>query len=255
MHTCLRVTNLLTRKKCFQASLTAVEFYSRRSNSKNPDVYKVVGSEAVGEYKNAFASSPNWELLMPPGYRFYLPGGVGPAWQNTATTLNLDDLQVTLSFQKNRGKAIVITNIAATMECVAQECPMLLRQGVLEMFPGLASPGMQLTVVTLIQKMRGADVEELSKQFILAARDICSKLKQAGYAADFVNPFSGRPFVGAFQNQVGDVPKEFACLALRINKQANCQVIMEHKNNREFVGSLFTNAPASMLFLQEVLDQ
>ncbi|KAJ8898500.1 hypothetical protein PR048_003860 [Dryococelus australis] len=76
----------------------------------------------------------------------------------------------------------------------------------------------------------------LCYQFVLAARDICSKLKQAGYAADFINPFSGRPFIGTFQNPAGDVSKEFSCSAFRINKQANCRVITEHKGNREFLG-------------------
>lgn len=31
-------------------------------------------------------SPPNWELLNPQGYRFYLPGGVAPAWYDPSST-------------------------------------------------------------------------------------------------------------------------------------------------------------------------
>jgi hypothetical protein len=67
--------------------------------------------------------------------------------------------------------------------------------GVLELFSGADVFG-QLTVVTLTQSSKPAaagdtETEVLTKQFVLAAQDICSKLKMAGYWADFINPFSG----------------------------------------------------------------
>lgn len=57
--------------------------------------------------------------------------------------------------------------------------------GVYELFAGAEVYG-QLTVVTLSQKPRSktshsdVETEQLAKQFLLAAQDICSKLKMAG---------------------------------------------------------------------------
>lgn len=42
---------------------------------------------------NSIGTSPNWELLAPRGYRFYMPGNVGPAWHDTVTTAHLEEFQ------------------------------------------------------------------------------------------------------------------------------------------------------------------
>lgn len=34
--------------------------------------------------------NPNWELLTPQGFRFYLPGNSGPAWQDVHTSANIN---------------------------------------------------------------------------------------------------------------------------------------------------------------------
>lgn len=33
--------------------------------------------------------NPNWELLAPQGFRFYLPGNSGPAWQDAYSSANI----------------------------------------------------------------------------------------------------------------------------------------------------------------------
>ncbi|CAG2069072.1 unnamed protein product, partial [Timema podura] len=81
----------------------SISFYSKRSSSKNSDtVYKIVKvRDGVNDFDDsaAFGPSPNWELLGPPGYRFYMPGNVGPAWQNASTTVQLDDLRVSFKYE------------------------------------------------------------------------------------------------------------------------------------------------------------
>nr|CAD7403256.1 unnamed protein product [Timema poppensis] len=183
----------------------------------------------------AFGPSPNWELLGPPGYRFYMPGNVGPAWQNASTTVQLDDLHVSFKYEKPRGKTTVFTSTTTAMDCIAQECPMLLRQGVMELFPAMDVGNSNLTVVSLMQKVRGNEIEELAKHFVLAAQDICSKLKQAGFWADFINPFSGRPYLSPSNSLHYETDARFRCLGFHINEQANCKVISELKGARSFV--------------------
>lgn len=123
-----------------------------------------------------FGANPNWELLAPRGFRFYLPGSVGPGWLDASTTAQvetrsiiLDDensienlMEATNSLPKNSsptesasdssGENLLELN-RPILHCVAQECPMLLRKGIMELFPGcmeINSP--QLTIVTISQK-------------------------------------------------------------------------------------------------------
>lgn len=123
----------------------------------------------------------NWELLMPRGFRFYLPGSVGPAWLDATTTA-----QVKTQFMYNEEEFIEPLNnenryeknvenwktIRPTLDCVAQECPILLRKSIEELFPGSLDVTMShLTIITISQKAnlksmrwrKEAETEKLAK--------------------------------------------------------------------------------------------
>jgi hypothetical protein len=51
---------------------------------------------------NSIGTSANWELLAPRGYRFYMPGSVGPAWHDVYTTSHVHELQMEASHQRNK---------------------------------------------------------------------------------------------------------------------------------------------------------
>jgi hypothetical protein len=46
---------------------------------------------------NSIGTSPNWELLAPRGYRFYMPGSVGPAWHDVYTTTHTHKFELATS--------------------------------------------------------------------------------------------------------------------------------------------------------------
>ena len=46
---------------------------------------------------NTIGTSANWELLAPRGYRFYMPGSVGPAWHDVYTTAHVHKFELATS--------------------------------------------------------------------------------------------------------------------------------------------------------------
>jgi len=249
--------------KCRSISKTVCAFYSRRSDSKNADSFKAVKPRKSTDEisNNSIGTSPNWELLAPRGYRFYMPGSVGPAWHDVYTTAHLHKFELATSPARSKKTPEYI------MECVAQHCPLLLRRGVLEMFPGIDIGGSDLTIVTLSQKTTanltntGHEVEtereRVTKFFVLAAQEVCMKLRLAGYWADFINPFSGRPFLTPFPSAAFcETDGRRNSLNFQINDRGNCKIISgDRENSHSFVGSLFTTAPASAVLLQDILNQ
>jgi len=228
--------------------VTLLALYSRKSNSNHDNSFKIIerkGTESSDEVANAsLGVNPNWELLAPQGFRFYLPGNTGPAWQDQNTTANIAS---SMNLDESNG-----------VDCTVQECPILLRQGVYELFPGSEVFG-QLTVITLAQRAKSSssdsETERLTKQFVLAAQDICAKLKLAGYWADFINPFSGVPYLSPTQrSKLYETDERFRCLGFKIFEKNQCKIIAD-KSSRQFVGSLFTTAPPSTSLLRDILQQ
>ncbi|XP_014294892.1 methylmalonic aciduria and homocystinuria type D homolog, mitochondrial [Microplitis demolitor] len=270
--------------------------YSRRS-AKNTTTYKLVKSNGIdadidnGELDN----NPNWELFGPRGFRFYLPGSIGPGWLDQSTTAQVETRSILLpnndgelddsddfdthgindeiinvykhknnnrtNNSKNRRKCDQSQPI---LHCIAQECPMLLRKGIQELFPSsveAASP--QLTIVTITQKLnprmmrwsKEIETERLAKFFLLAASDICAKLKMFGYWADFINPFSGQPYLNPHKTGVlYKTDERFRCLGFKVNKTNSCKIISHENKGSEFVGSLYTSAPANMDFFKDIMS-
>jgi hypothetical protein len=110
-------------------------------------------------------TNSNWELLTPRGFRFYLPGSVGPAWLDATTTAQVKTQFIDLSNEEEFIESLHNKNgyrrngfrnwkmIRPMLDCVAQECPIVLRKNIEELFPGcLDVTTSHLTIITINQK-------------------------------------------------------------------------------------------------------
>jgi len=153
------------------------------------------------------------------------------------------------------------------LECRAQECPELVKKDFLDLFPDMNLRNSNLTVVTLSQKtindMSGwtedveVEREELIEQFIMVAEEICSVLKKEHYWADFIDPCSGRPYLGQFTSATFfETDERYRHLGFRIEDLGCCKVI-SHKlwGTHVFVGAIFTNAPLNSEILEAALGR
>lgn len=94
----------------------------------------------------------------------------------------------------------------------------------------------------------------LLKQFVIAAREMCSRLRLNGYWADFMNPFSGKPFYSyASGKNLYKIDERFRGLGIKFENHNDCLIISSDKE-AVFTGSVFTNAPTDLGMLQTILD-
>ncbi|XP_014207367.1 methylmalonic aciduria and homocystinuria type D protein, mitochondrial [Copidosoma floridanum] len=245
--------------------------YSRRSD-RNTSSYKLVKSnnDALNEVDNhIFGANSNWELLTPHGFRFYLPGGIGPGWLDSSTTAQVEVYSALVPNVNDRPGSEQKQNIVSRKEtfsilhCTAQECPTLLRKDILELFPNcleVASP--QLTIITISQKSnkkktkwnKENETERLAQHFVLAASDICKKLKMCGYWADFINPFSGQPYSNPHKSStLYTTDQRFRCVGFTVDRQRNCKIISHVTDSKNFIGNLYTNA-TQVDFLKDIMS-
>lgn len=150
-------------------------------------------------------------------------------------------------------------------ECVAFECPELLCRDFQDLFPK-RNLGKELTVLTVTQKTRqdmsawSPDMESereiIIEQFIDLAQALVQRLNAAGYWADFLDPFSGRPFLGAYTNAtMFETDERYRHFGFELEDLGCCKVIRHHTwGSKSFVGCLFTNAPVSSSGLENVLS-
>lgn len=249
--------------KVQQLAKFSVRYYSKRSAPKISDSYKTVKSKRSvnnGD-DNLLSTPPNWELLTPYGYRFFLPGSVGPAWHDATSIAQLGN--VSFSVIDNSDEKITqennIKRIGSTFEFSTQDCPVLLRKGVTELFNGLDFTDSALTIISLSCKTTqlredGAN-EDVVKTFVLVAQEISARLRMSGYWADFINPFSGRPCLSPSPTMpLYETDPRFRCLDFQVVQRAGCKVIGTGKKHK-FIGSLFTTAPSDASIFQKVFSK
>ncbi|XP_044738189.1 retinoblastoma-like protein A [Chrysoperla carnea] len=301
-------------------------YYSRKRNQIGTyGPFKIVKADQLCDESGNLnhVNNINWELFATNGYPFFMPGNVGPAWQNTETSESFVQLIAsTLAAatnqqplfkihhssssnqkqQTNRNNKLKPSKKTATnkteiksnknsvetqcdldkdskdlkikktstttnnnnksnenqLSCIVNECPMVLRKGVIELF-GNTNGGRLvdlkssiLTVVTLVQypkniyqrsttdtelNIENDDdiIEKLAKNFVLAAQDICMTLTIMGYWADFINPFSGKPYfssqTSSLTSSIYNTDQRFRCLDFQIVKQNNCTIIKNDKQH------------------------
>ncbi|XP_023300750.1 uncharacterized protein LOC111682979 isoform X2 [Lucilia cuprina] len=226
--------------------------YSRRSDSKNLEsAFKVVKSKVRVEDFLGGECGPNWELLSPRGNRFYFPNAVGPAWQGASTTITLEvPLESLVDFDgKNSEKKPML-------KFSVNECPSLIKKSLHELFP--APEVVSSDKLALMTLRFNGDSEIGARKFVLAAREITARLRLHGYWADFMNPFSGKPFYSwSSGKNLYKIDKRFRGLNMKLNKHNECVVISsDAEDNAEnaFSGSIYSNAPSEFAQLKSLLD-
>ncbi|EDW51286.1 uncharacterized protein LOC6619785 [Drosophila sechellia] len=235
--------NDLLRTKVATTTIIPVATYSKRNGppSDAGGLFKTVKSRDLDDDDelNSLESEPNWELTAERGNRFYLPNGVGPAWQGDSTTVGLaEPLGHLVNFFKgpNTDKS--------HLEFTCQNCPLLIRLPLLELFP-VPVVAQQCTNITMLVLSHEGDIEMGAAKFVLAAREMCDRLLSYGYWADFINPFSGRPYflpregVNLYRQD-----SRFRGLNMRMSEQNRCTVISAEENDStRFSGTIYTTAP------------
>jgi len=146
------------------------------------------------------------------------------------------------------------------------ETPMLLRKEMSDLFPQQNFDNGPFTTITYSQKTENdmskwsEEIEEerevKMERFVQAAKEICARLKEDGYFADFIDPCSGTPYYGAHTNTtMFETDEKFRLLGFRIEDLGCCKVILHPEFGRHvFVGCIVTNAGKSSPVLEEVLE-
>lgn len=150
----------------------------------------------------------------------------------------------------------------SNVECAIQSCPELLKKDFQSMFPEAPPSGMM--VVTVTQKTHNdmtawsAEVEQEREQmldkFIDGAKEICYALQGEGFWADFIDPASGLAFFGSYTNNtLFETDERYRQLGFQIEDLGCCRVIRHSLwGTHVFVGTIFTNAPASSLIMKKL---
>lgn len=229
-----------------------VRRYSRKVSS-NDNSYKPVKSR--GNIQNEEDTNhlvwrdPSFELLTSNEFPLFLRGDIGLAWYDSQTTVKIQYELVMEQVLNNEDK---VPN--GDIVCSVQTCPTVLRKTVKELFPyRTLDDTSELCVITIglksdIKLMRinkELETEKLAQTFLIAAKNICNKLQNAGYWADFINPFSGRPyFIPTALRELYETDEKFRCLDFQIFEIKHCKVILSKQSSQKtFIGSLFTSAP------------
>lgn len=83
---------------------------------------------------------------------------------------------------------------------------------------------------------------------------MCSRLRLNGYWADFMNPFSGKPFYSyASGKYLYKIDDRFRGLGIKFENKNNC-LIISSASDIGFSGSVFTNSPNDLIELQSIVN-
>ncbi|XGW16899.1 hypothetical protein V3C99_001938 [Haemonchus contortus] len=151
------------------------------------------------------------------------------------------------------------------VEVKVQECPRLLKKDMKHLFPGMQFDNVTVSVLNITQKTQNdmkAWNEEMEKEremltasFISSATAICSTLRRCGYWADFIDPSSGRPYLGKFTNHtLFETDDAYKDMGFQIEDLGCCKVLQHVVwGTNAFVGTLFTDAPPDCAIVKDIV--
>lgn len=59
-----------------------------------------------------------------------------------------------------------------------------------------------------------------------------------GYWADFINPFSGQPYLGPRKNtSLYETDERFRCIGFKVQQRNNCRIIVSDNSLQNFIGT------------------
>lgn len=148
-----------------------------------------------------------------------------------------------------------VPKAADMLECVAYDCPQILRKDFADLFPGRNTMVGPFTVITLAQHTEN-DMTMWSEEFMQGAVEICNVLSKNGFWADFIDPVSGKPFKGSHTNTtLFETDERYRKLGFQIEDLGCCKVIRHPIwGTRTFVSSLFTNAPVDHPLVMQLVN-
>ncbi|GMT09412.1 hypothetical protein PFISCL1PPCAC_709, partial [Pristionchus fissidentatus] len=152
-----------------------------------------------------------------------------------------------------------------SVEMIAQPCPKLMQRDLDRLFPGMNIATSNVTVLNLAQQTEydqkawtpemETERDTLTASFISAASSICSTLQRCGYWADFVDPASGRPYLGKFVNtSLFETDDAYRKMGFKVEDLGCCKVLQHATwGSRAFVGTIFTDAPVDSQIVQDMI--
>jgi len=153
-----------------------------------------------------------------------------------------------------------------SVEFSVHDTPVLLRKELGAMFPTKNVENGPFTTITYSQKTEHdmskwsekiEDEREMKTEaFVQTAKEICGRLKEEGYWADFIDPCSGTPHYGSHSNtSLFETDERFRLLGFRIEDLGCCKVILHPKYGRNvFVGCIMTDASKNSPVVDEILE-
>ena len=153
------------------------------------------------------------------------------------------------------------------MELKAVPCPKTIKKDIGRLFVDVDfRKETDLTVLNLTQKSVAdmsawseemeAERNLLTKDFINVATAICHDLHKLNYWADFIEPSSGRPYLGGYTNAtLVETDDRYRDLGFKIDDLGCCKIIKHAKwATHAFVGTIFTNAPIDSTEIKTILE-
>ncbi|CAG0886173.1 unnamed protein product [Darwinula stevensoni] len=281
---------LVAYHRSLQTALQSVRSFSSQGSRKKDPRGNQLSNSREGE--GGLVSKTQLGLIGPQEHSFPLPGNIGfdhqlrsrtfkDSWSSSrcvqplqllsALTNHDRHLQAVRDFLESPVPMEVVPESKPmqpdSLECAAQECPKLLRKEFNDLFPDRNLKQGTLSLVTLSQKTLNdmsswssaveEEREKLTSTFVDLAQELCSQLHSEGYWADFIDPSSGRPYLGAYTNAtLFETDERFRHLGFEIEDLGCCKVISHHRwATHVFVGCIFTNAPLDHPVMQQLLQK
>ncbi|KAF5399407.1 Methylmalonic aciduria and homocystinuria type D [Paragonimus heterotremus] len=141
------------------------------------------------------------------------------------------------------------------LECAIYTCPTLIKQDLVSIFPSRKFEAAPLTAVVLSHRtteglsewseLAASEREALAETFTKSAIDICASLKELGYWADFINPYTGTPYLGAHgEASLSETDDKMRHFGFEIDDVRCCKVLRHPRwKHNVFAGLIFTDAP------------